>query len=141
MIEIIAETSDGIYKDSEEIKELLKTHKTKRVSNWWFLHGKLEDEIEFDKGIILDNDSLKYLEYTDKDNHKQYKEYYLEDGIYDIKIIQLDKPCKGYFWTFFEEFGNIKGVVPMMHGLVCYADDKEANEYAYRRYTEKAVWL
>ena len=90
---------------------------------------------------MLDNEQLKCLVYTDKDISKVYKEWYLEDGIYDIQIVQIDEPCKGYFWTEFRKFGNIEGVVPIMHGLVCYADDKEANEYAYKKYYEKSEIL
>lgn len=141
MIKIIAETIDGLYKDSKELQRLIRTCKTKRVSNWWYLHGKLQDNVGFDKGIMLDNEQLKCLVYTDKDISKVYKEWYLEDGIYDIQIVQIDEPCKGYFWTEFRKFGNIEGVVPIMHGLVCYADDKEANEYAYKKYYEKSEIL
>lgn len=134
MIEIIAETLEDL---SKELQKLIKNKKTKYVSNWWYLHGQLESDFHFDKGIMLDNDLLKYLEYT-QDSGRIYKEYYLPDGIYDVKIIQSNKPCKGYFWTHFQEFGNIKGIVPVMHGLVCYSNDKKANEYAYKKYCEKS---
>lgn len=141
MIKIIVETLDSLYKDSEELQEILKTCKTKRVSNWWYLHGKLESDIGYDKGIMLDNDLLECLEFTDKDISKSYQMWYLKDGVYDVEIIQINKPCKGYFWTTFEKFSNIDGIVPHTHGLVCYSDDKEANKYAYKKYVEKSLIL
>lgn len=141
MIEIIAETVDGIFNDSKELRKILRKNKTKRVSNWWYLHGELEEDVGFDKGIMLDNDSLKCLEYIDKDINKQYKTYYLGDGIYDVKITQINKPCKGYFWTEFRNCGNIEGKVPVMHGLVCYTDDEKANKYALTKFKEKSEIL
>lgn len=138
MIEIIASTK---YGNSNKLKKILKERHTKYISDWWYLHGMLEDDMGFDKAIMLDNNYLKYLEFTDKDINKQYKLYYLPDNIYKIKVLQTDKPCTGFFWTTFEKFRNVEGIVPYMHGLVCYSDDQKACEYAFKKYNEKATWI
>lgn len=115
------------------------TMQPKIISNWWYFHGKLEDDIGFDKGIMLDNNQLKSLKFTDKDIPKEYEMFYLPNGIYDVKV--NDKPCIGYFWTIFNTYRNIDGIIPNMHGLVCYKDDIKANKYAYNKFIEKSEIL
>ena len=127
MIKILSHT------DPEDVGQ------TKRISNWWYLHGKLEEDVGYDKALMLDNDQLKSLKYTDKDNSKEYEIYYLPDGIYDVMVD--DKPCNGYFWTIFSACKNIDGIVPNMHGLVCYKDDEKSNKYAYRKYNERTEYI
>ena len=135
-IKIVAETIDGLYNASEDdIKD------RKRTSNWWYLHGELEDLVGFDKGIIVDAPNLKHKVFIDKDINKQYTLHYLETGIYDVEIVGIDKLCKAYFWTSFEEFSNIDGIVPCMRGLVVFKDDKKANNYAYKKYCERSEIL
>lgn len=117
------------------------TPNTNKVySNWWYLHGDLQEDIGYDKAIIIDAPEPLSADFIDKDNSKTYAKYYLKDGIYDVKVLGIDKPCIGYFWTTLEEFGNIIGKVPHMKGLVLYKDDPE-NKYALEKYNKKSSTL
>lgn len=112
-------------------------------SNWWYLHGELQDEIGYDKATIIDTDEeILYKIYLDKRNNLLYKEYYFRNGIYNVKVLGFeDRPVKGFFWTEFKTFSNIKGEIPIMHGLVVFNDDKENFEYAKEKFKERSKFL
>lgn len=152
-ITVIAQTIDGIYNYSEDMKPLLNNRR-KPISSWWYLHGELESVVGFDKGIIVSHEHLLKKDISFKENYNKNesqlwvsnpdsveKVYYLEDGIYDVEVLGIDKPCIGYFWTSFEQYDNVIGEYPIMRGLVCFKDDKEGVEHAEKKYNEKSTWL
>ena len=143
-LKIIAETLDGYYHPStslEAVKHLIE-YAPKGVSSWWYLHGKLQDLVGYDKAIIVEfSPMLLHKTYIDKDINKEYTKKYLPDGIYEVEILDIDKPCVGYFWTEFEEFDNIVGEVPTMRGLVVFKDDVKAVNYAKEMYIKKSTFL
>ena len=66
------------------------------------------------------------------------------NGIIPVEVEGFDKPCVGYFWTTEEREVEWKGKkYPFWNqrGLVCFADDKEACEYAKKKYEEKSDML
>ena len=107
------------------------------VSNWWYLHGNLDSEIGYDKGVFCNLEDFNlYIKNCYYNGNKRYFDIVcLEDGIYDVEIIGIDKPCVGYFWIINKEH------IPECHGLVCFKDDKEACEYAEQKYKEKSQYL
>lgn len=151
-ITIIAQTLDGIYNYQEAMKPLLDNRKL--ISSWWYLHGELESKVGYDKGIIVSHEHLLKKNISFKKNNNEngsqlwvsdpdsFKEvYYLEDGIYNVNILGINKPCIGYFWTNFKQYDNIVGDYPEMRGLVVFKDDIEGNEYAKKCYKEKTSIL
>ena len=121
-------TGEWHYKDTP------KSHRI--YSSWWYLHGNLESEVGYDKGVILEGPGISKT-FIDKDINEEYTRWYLPDGIYEVEVLGINKPCIGYFWTSMEEFSNIEGEVPHMYGLVLYKDDPE-NKYAYKMYACKS---
>lgn len=144
-ITIAAFTVNGIYAARIAKPQLIKQEQRigdkNHISGWWYLHGKLERKVRYDKGQIISKNNLLFKEILYKDDNTHRKIYYLEDGIYDVKVIGIKHPCVGYFWTTFKKFDNIEGIVPQMHGLVCYKNDLEAVKYAEKKYNERSEWL
>ena len=58
------------------------------------------------------------------------------DGIVDVEVEGVQKPCKGYFWTESTTVRHNGKVYPMwdQYGLIVYADDKEFNTLALGYY-------
>lgn len=135
MIEICAMDSLGNPVGIDKFPECVPS------SNFWYLHGQLEADVGFDLALFTSNNKeLLYDYFTIKEDNKIIKRkgfYYLPEGIYDVKVIGFNKPCKGYFWT---QFFN-SHETHFQRGLVVYADDKEANNYAYERFQEKSKIL
>lgn len=143
-LRIISKNYDGsLYNvnDPKEYTDSITRHYYKDhgiiVSNWWYLHGKLEDEIGYDKGVFCNLEDFNlYIKNCYFNGNKEYFDVVcLEDGIYDVEVIGIDKPCVGYFWITDKEH------IPACRGLVCFKDDKEACEYAEQKYNEKSQYL
>lgn len=107
------------------------------ISGWWYLHGELESEVGYDKGAFLnlEEDIVEIKNCYFNGNEKHFDVVCLKDGIYDVEVIGFDKPCVGYFWI------NRDYDIPECKGLVCFKDDKEAVEYAEKKYNEKSWHL
>ena len=144
-IVLAAFTANGVYASQIAKGRLQKQRKLigegNYISDWWYLHGKLESKIGYDKAQIVSIKGLRFKEILYKDDNTNRKIYYLENGIYDVKVLGVKKPCVGYFWTIFKKFDNIEGEVPTMHGLVCYKSDEEAVKDAERKYHKRSEWL
>lgn len=110
---------DGSFYDEETKYEEL-SEDIKNSGQWWYLHGELEEDVGYDKGLIL-NIKPEQLE----------KRLHLPDinlkGEYEVEVKGINKPCIGYFWIDSMKLGR---------GFVCYKDDSEGLEYAKRKFKE-----
>lgn len=122
----------------------------------WYLHGKLESDVQYDKATVINCKTAGYSRETinwksifgtrvseifEKKPliHKMYL-----NGEVPVTIENVPKKCVGFFWT--EDYGNIiwEGrEYPYWHqrGLVCYADDTEACAYARQAMNERSVMI
>lgn len=138
LVKLLAyDVSGEYYKSTPELEKLVKRPKDTIISDWWYLHGELETTIGYDKAKII---NIKELPTITKNcyyngNDKYFDVVCLKDGIYDVEVHGISKPCIGYFWiTEMED-------IPKLRGLVCFKDDKEAVEYAKKKYEEKSVTI
>ena len=92
----------------------------KNSGGWWYLHGQLQEEIGYDKGLIL-NIEPEEMNSTQTD--------IALEGIYQVEVEGIEKPCIGYFWIDSLKLGR---------GLVCYKNDLESVEYARNKYQQKS---
>ena len=120
-------------------------------NSWWYLHGKLEDFVGFDKATVTNCKSGGFarqtINWTESDgkeihsvlNENPYFEMYF-NGIVKVEIEGIDRPCVGFFYTTSEQELVYKGkTFPYwkQRGLVCFADDIEACEYARSKMTKR----
>lgn len=125
-------------------------------NSWWYLHGELEHLVQFDKATVTNcksggfgmptiyateiyNNIVKSIM---EDHPIVFKMCF--DGIVDVEIEGIDRPCVGYFWT--SNHRNVYWNGKTYHkweqrGLVVFKDDVDANEYAMKKYKEKPFWL
>lgn len=120
-LKILANQVDGSFYDNETVYDNLSEN-VKSSGHWWYLHGQLQEDVGYDKGYI-ENIKPEQLE-----NRLGYLDIKL-NGIYEVEIKGISKPCIGYFWVDSMKFGR---------GLVCYKDDTEAIEYAREQYEKKS---
>lgn len=125
---------EEVFKHLNKYTEALGKDENTTISSWWYLHGELEDEVGFDKGAFLnlEEDMVEIKNCYFNGNDKYFDVVCLKEGVYDVEVIGFDKPCVGYFWI-----TNISNI-PECRGLVCFKDDKEAVEYAEKKYSEKS---
>lgn len=124
-------------------------------NSWWYLHGKLEDEVGFDKAFATNCKSAGYSKETlDWSSIKgnQVTEVFSEtprlciyaNGEIPVEVEGIDKPCIGFFWTTEEKeiFWKYKSYPYWsQRGLVCFADDEKACEYARKKMKEKSNFI
>ena len=102
---------DTRYSDQELGEKFDLYQKDAHFFSFAYLHGKLQDLVEFDLFSTLEpNESL-------------------EGGIYDADFDGM--PCKLFLWTSFER----------RKGLVVLCDDTKSMEYAQECYDRKASTL
>ena len=89
---------------------------------WWYLHGQLQEDIGTDQGYIL-NLTPEQLDFTNRT--------IILNGIYEVEVVGIDKPCIGFFWFNFNK----------VRGLVEYKDDKAGLKYARQQYTGKSMHI
>lgn len=126
-----------------------------RESNWFYLHGKLEDNCGYDRAIIINYNEIETKETINWETISgdkvtkcispyPVKTNYL-NGIYKVEIKDIEYPCTGYFWTTNEhtvyDEQNESHLYWEQRGLVVADDDKEAVEYALNKYKTKAIYL
>lgn len=124
-------------------------------NNYWYLHGELESFVQYDKAYVTNclsggfsKETINYSCIIDDEvqslAENMPKHAMCFDGIADVKIEGIDKPCIGYFWT-----DNYRTVAYQgesyqtwrQRGLVCFIDDKEGCEYAKKKMKEKSAAL
>lgn len=124
-------------------------------NSWWYLHGALESDVHYDKATVtncfsggfaketIDWSEIRGNKVVSVRSEKPFYNMYV-NGIVDVEIEGISKPCKGFFYTSEEtkiiwkgkEYDHWK-----QKGLVCYADDTEACEYAKKKMEERSYWL
>lgn len=130
--------------------------KEERDNNgWWYLDGELESYVCNDKAYVTNCQSggfaIETINWssisgsqvkTIKDPMIRTEMYF--NGIANVEIEGIDKPCIGFFWTSEEQDVFWEGLpypIWKQRGLVCFADDKLAIEYAKKKYEEKSMFL
>lgn len=94
-----------------------------------YFHGNLDDDLGYDI-VLIEVDDLNTI---------------TKDGIYDVNVIKTNGDtveAKLYFWIA-EKLANIATGETMKfnRGLIVYADDTEAIEYAKNKFESKCQWL
>lgn len=122
-------------------------------NNWWYLHGKLEDLIGYDKAYTTNCKSAGYsrqqINYScisgrkvrelREDGNLMRYEMHL-DGIVPVKVKGVDERCVGYFWTkelTETEYEGKQYTIWQQRGLICLESDKDGREYALSAFKEK----
>lgn len=117
--------------DKEEINLKQKTRGFVEVNapHFWYLHGVLQDEFDFDGAYM-------FVDYgTSKTETVQIIDgrLYLAPGIHNVVVEGYDNPCKAYMWHRHE------GTNTIMRGVVIDPSVKDDLEYAEKLYDEKPV--
>lgn len=100
--------------------------------DWWYLHGELCEDMHYDKAWFLDiPKEYTVLQYIDKTPIIETNLY----GIFKCHVEGSNRPCVGYFWPV------LTGTIIQQRGLVVYADDKEAIQYAQECYINQKPYL
>ena len=127
----IDKIEDGFYhEDYDNLTKSLYDDPCIVLYNFFYLHGELEQDLGYDKCEIMNLGDLdiKYNKLVDREDTSMIT---IPDGIYNVKVVGIDKPCIGYFWN----SDNYQ------RGIICYKTDFEACKYAMNRFNEKAEWL
>lgn len=145
-----------------KLRKMVKNHQIRNYNkqnhliewgnnHWWYLHGKLEDKVHFDKAIIINcleaGDSVPTVRWHSIRGHKceeyedvEYNQSYI-NGIRKCNVLGVCADCLGFFWTREErEVFYDKGSFNTweQRGLVVKADDKAAIAYALGLYMFKS---
>lgn len=122
-------------------------------NNWWYLHGKLEDLVGYDKAYTTNCRSAGYSkqvinyacikggkvrELREDGNLLRYEMHL--NGIVPVKVKGVEEPCIGYFWTIVLTEVQYEGelyTIYRQRGLVCLESDQEGREYALTAFKEK----
>ena len=117
------------HEDYDNLTKSLYDDPCIMMYEFFYLHGELEQDLGYDKCEIMNLGDLdvQYHPLTDSDTTI----ITIPDGIYDVKVVDIDKPCIGYFW-------NINN---QQRGLICYKTDFEACENSMNSFIERAKWL
>lgn len=140
-------------KDDENLDLLLNTPQDIQESCGWYLHGELEDILDYDLGSIynleefpenlIDTCIISSIgSNTDKMKHVKKSHF---DGIYPVKVLGIKEPCIGYFWIVDEEDrifidyneNSISYKTWQQRGLVVLESDIEGKKYAEKCYQER----
>lgn len=97
-----------------------------------YLHGDLEYDLDYDQFEVTDTNSIA-IDTETIDNRTDFIISY--EGKIEVRCENVNRPCVGYFWKVKE------GKIFVQRGLICYADDADANAYAEHCMNEKATHL
>lgn len=151
------ENYDSIAKEAEETDNLV-------YNNWWYLHGKLEEILHYDKASVINaKECPEFIKMVPKAEHlgsngtvwigrvKSFKfvPWLHINDIIECEVLGINEPCIGYFWTTNElamtivsESGEcFDDCYWQQKGLVCLKSDVEGCEYALEKFNEKAIIL
>lgn len=117
MMKIIPETEK--YKDVKGVRRI----------SYCYLHGALQNEVDYD--------IFGFLDFIDVPIDKDSGEYYIEpnaieDGIYPCEF--EGNPCTFFYW-------KGKFSTPNHRGLVVYDNDEDSYKYAKECYEKKTAVL
>jgi len=112
----------------------------------WHFFGSVKEALGIDQGFVTNCEELGIasdkLDYESIENgevtsiYSQYKRREMNfDGIADVEVEGVQKPCKGYFWTESTTVRHGGKVFPMwdQYGLIVYADNEKDNAEASAR--------
>lgn len=146
------------------IKEVKKSENFVYNDYWWYIHGKLEEALHYDKASIINakecQDFIKMVpEFNEMKKNKgiwtgtvnsfNFIPYLYIDGVIECEVIGINEPCIGYFWIT-NEYPMIltskskeiyKGTYWDQRGLVCLKSDEEGCNFALKKYNEKVIIL
>lgn len=149
------ENYDSIAKEAEETGNYV-------CNNWWYLHGKLEDMLHYDKASIINaKECPEYIQmvpeieklgsngdiWKGKAISSKYIPWLYLNNIVDCEVVGIEEPCVGYFWTTNSapleitliDGKTFKGVYGYQRGLICLKSDVESCEYALSKYKERSM--
>lgn len=122
----------------DKLFEEYKIEKDKEIyCSFIFLHGKLERIVGHDQIDILNPDDFNVKEDIKRTScgSSVTLRWLDETGIFDCKVIGVDELCVAYVWT--TESYNID----YCRGFICLKSDKDAIQYAEKKYNEKFSWF
>lgn len=125
-------------------------------NSWWYLHGKLEGIVHYDKATVTNCKSGGFakstINWTEIHGNKVisiinekptiYRMYY--NGVVDVEIEGIEKPCIGFFYTANERQVEYKGKLYDkwdQRGLVCLAEDEEGCKHAKEKMIKRSSFL
>lgn len=124
-------------------------------NSWWYLHGELQNYVGFDKATVTNCNTGGFgketIYWTDISGNKvisiasedpQIQMYF--NGEVDVEIEGIDKLCKGFFYVTNEHkiyYKDQEYLYWEQRGLVCFADDTKACEYAKKKMNQKSQIL
>ena len=120
-----------INKEEFNIKEKTRGFVEINAPSFWYLHGALQDEFDFD-------DAYMFVDYgTSKTETVQTIDgrLYLSPGIYNVVVEGYDNPCKAYMWHRVIKDKGYK--FTDLRGVVIDPTNKDDLEYAEKLYIEK----
>ena len=157
--QVLKMIADGLFDSRENLlKRYAEIPVDERDNNsWWYLHGQLESDVHFDKATAVNCKTAGYSRETinwkeicgdtvtkvEKNGSMCIHRMYI-NGEVPVEIEGIDKACVGFFWTEDCEdvqWKNKKYPHWNQRGLVCYADDTEACEYAREKMNERAWFI
>ena len=127
-------------------------------NSWWYLHGKIEKLVGYDKAYTTNCKSAGYSRETvnwscirgnnevselHDDGRLTRWEMYV-NGIIPVRIKGVNELCVGYFWTIDYSpiiYENAKYPHWQQRGLVCLESDEEARDYARKCMQEEKHFL
>lgn len=126
---------DLYYAGSEDYTKKIENVPMEERDNagFWYLHGKLEELLGFDKAIISNCKTLGISKPFKYGDNLTTNKLYL-NGIYPCEVEGIEEPCVGYFWATDE----VDGYRWMQRGLVCLKSDETACQYAEKKMNEKS---
>lgn len=121
-------------------------------NSWWYLDGELVSLVGYDGAAVTNCKSggfgietINPLEIEDDQVEKIDEEnpthYMIRlDGIVEVEVEGIDKPCIGFFWTTDHQtiyYDDKPYEWWRQRGLVCLKSDTEAIKCAQRKYRDK----
>lgn len=111
-----------IYPDFDDVR-IPRTKHYPKDYNWWYLDGKIENIVGYDKGTII-----------------YCPERFLKDGvvyineIVNVICIGITEPCIGYFKVQEEEITSEGKPKWCQRGYVNLKSDKDAREHSLKQW-------
>ena len=101
-------------------------------THYCYLHGQLQNDLNYDLFEVTDTNSIA----IDTETRYNLTTFgIIFEGKIEVRCENVDRPCIGYFW-------RVKGHdFDDQLGLICYADDADANAYAEHCMNEKVAGL
>lgn len=106
--------------------------------NGWRFQGQIAKDLKSGYGIITNKNELPTgtIPVRNIVYHCEAMQF-LMTGIYPVLVHGVDVPCIGYFWSKPHIHPtHVERNSVYQYGIVCYANDGDANAYARKQYKE-----